>query len=275
MGAWPAWNGYVLVDDADVYSERVKAASGAIHRAPEDIPGVGRFSVAADPHGAVFILFEGASDDGARPAAPGTPGHVGWHELHAGDLESAFAFYSGLFGWTKGEAISMGPMGVYQTFATGGASGGMMTKTPETPAPFWLYYFNVDAVEAAMARVKDAGGQSPSTARGGSGREVDRAVSRPAGRHLRDGGPEALVPRTPNVRIPIPQSPIASFGFCELRSELRVKRGTKIIGSTSVVTFNSRSSRRSVLQCMANFGDRDTSAVIGPDSAPPARTCSA
>ena len=160
MGARPAWNGYVLVDDADVYSERVKAAGGAIHRAPEDIPGVGRFSVAADPHGAVFILFEGASDEERVPAAPGTPGHVGWHELHAGDLESAFAFYSGLFGWTKGEAISMGPMGVYQTFATGGAPcGGMMTKTPETPAPFWLYYFNVDAVEAAMARVKDAGGQ--------------------------------------------------------------------------------------------------------------------
>src|ERR1700730_16617721 len=50
-GARPAWNGYVLVDDVDVYAERVKAAGGAIHRAPEDIPGVGRFSVAADPHG--------------------------------------------------------------------------------------------------------------------------------------------------------------------------------------------------------------------------------
>ena len=160
MGARPAWNGYVLVDDVDVYTERVKAAGGAIHHAPEDTPGVGRFSVAADPHGAVFILFEGASDEERVPAAPGTPGHVGWHELHAGDLESALAFYSGLFGWTKGEAISMGPMGVYQTFATGEAPcGGMMTKTPETPAPFWLYYFNVEAVEAAMARVKDAGGQ--------------------------------------------------------------------------------------------------------------------
>ena len=160
MGARPAWNGYVLVDDVDVYTERVKAAGGTIHHAPEDISGVGRFSVAADPHGAVFILFEGASDEERVPAAPGTPGHVGWHELHAGDLESAVAFYSGLFGWTKGEAISMGPMGVYQTFATGGAPcGGMMTKTPETPAPFWLYYFNVEAVEAAMARVKDAGGQ--------------------------------------------------------------------------------------------------------------------
>ena len=39
------------------------------------------------------------------------------------------------------------------------ALGAMMTKMEQTPAPFWLYYFNVDAVEAAMARVKDAGGQ--------------------------------------------------------------------------------------------------------------------
>ena len=54
----------------------------------------------------------------------------------------------------------MGEMGIYQTFATGGpAVGGIMTKMPQTPAPFWLYYFNVEAVEAAMARVKDKGGQ--------------------------------------------------------------------------------------------------------------------
>jgi predicted enzyme related to lactoylglutathione lyase len=33
MGARPAWNGYVLVDDVDVYAGRVKAAGGAIHRA--------------------------------------------------------------------------------------------------------------------------------------------------------------------------------------------------------------------------------------------------
>jgi predicted enzyme related to lactoylglutathione lyase len=55
----------------------------------------------------------------------------------------------------------MGAMGVYQTFATNGgpAVGGMMTKMPQTPAPFWLYYFNVDAVDAAMGRVTDRGGQ--------------------------------------------------------------------------------------------------------------------
>jgi uncharacterized protein len=66
----------------------------------------------------------------------------------------------------------MGPVGVYQTFAIHGAqAGGMMTKTPQTPAPFWLYYFNVEAADSAMARVKDGGGQivfGPQQVPGGS-----------------------------------------------------------------------------------------------------------
>ncbi len=159
-GARPCWSGYIAVDDVDAYAARVKAAGGAIHRAPEDIPGVGRFAAVADPHGAVFMLFRGTGEPPGPPVAPGAPGHVGWHELQAGDGESAFAFYAGLFGWTKAEAIDMGAMGIYQLFATGGAPvGGMMTKMQATPAPFWLYYFNVDAIDAAAARVSQGGGQ--------------------------------------------------------------------------------------------------------------------
>jgi uncharacterized protein len=159
-GARPVWTGYIGVDDVDAYAARVKSAGGAVHRAPEDIPGVGRFAGVADPHGATFNLFKGNRDEEPAPAAPGTPGYVGWHELHAGDGASAFAFYSGLFGRTKAEAMDMGAMGVYQIFATGGAPcGGMMTKTPETPAPTWRYYFNVDAIDGAATRAKDAGGQ--------------------------------------------------------------------------------------------------------------------
>jgi predicted enzyme related to lactoylglutathione lyase len=80
--------------------------------------------------------------------------------LHAGDGEAAFAFYSGLFGWTKGDAMDMGPMGVYQIFKIGDAmAGGMMTRTAETPRPHWLYYINVDAADAAVARVTSAGGR--------------------------------------------------------------------------------------------------------------------
>jgi len=160
MGAPPSWSGYIAVDDVDAYAARVKAASGAIHRPPEDIPGIGRFAVAADPHGAVFILFKGASDQGPAAVAPGTPGRIGWHELHAGDAASAFAFYAGLFGWTKAEAMDMGPMGIYQTFDAGGVPcGGMMTKTATTPHPFWLYYFNVGDIDEAAKRATDRGGK--------------------------------------------------------------------------------------------------------------------
>jgi uncharacterized protein len=160
MGVPPCWMGYIGVDDVDAYAARVQAAGGAVHRAPEDIPGVGRFAVVADPHGAGFILFKGASDQTPAPVAWGTPGHIGWHELHAGDGPSDFDFYSGLFGWTKAMAVDMGPMGVYQTFAAGDSPcGGMMTKVPELPAPFWLYYFNVDDINAAITRVKNNGGE--------------------------------------------------------------------------------------------------------------------
>jgi uncharacterized protein len=171
-GVRPAWMGYVGVDDVDAYAKRVKAAGGAIHREPEDIPGVGRFAVAGDPHGAGFMLFKGDSDQAPAPAPAGTPGHIGWHELHAGDGAAAFAFYSGLFGWTKAEAMDMGAMGVYQIFAIDGVPcGGMMTKTPQMPAPMWVYYFNVEAIDPAMKRVQDAGGQvalGPQEVPGGS-----------------------------------------------------------------------------------------------------------
>jgi predicted enzyme related to lactoylglutathione lyase len=159
-GVRPAWMGYVGVDDVDAYAKRVKSAGGAIHRDPEDIPGIGRFAVAGDPDGAGFIIFKGTSAEAPPPPPAGTPGHVGWRELHAGDGKRAFAFYSGMFGWTKADAVDMGDMGVYQIFAIDGVpSGGIMTRMPDTPAPFWLYYFNVAAVEPAIARVRNAGGQ--------------------------------------------------------------------------------------------------------------------
>ena len=99
---------------------------------------------------------------------------MGWHELYAGDLDSAWAFYSALFGWIKDEAIDMGERVVYQVFAAAAGStaiGGMMTRTPEVPQPCWLYYVNVEAIDAAVVRVLAASGQvvsGPMEVSGGS-----------------------------------------------------------------------------------------------------------
>ena len=159
MGAKPCWIGYIAVDDCDDYAAKIKAEGGKVHRAPADIPGVGRFAMVADPGGAMFAIIKGIGEPPAQMPAQDIPGRVGWHELYANDWQKCFAFYSKLFGWTKGEALDMGPMGTYQLFATGGNSvGGMMNKPDTVPVTYWGFYVNQPSIDAAIERATKNGG---------------------------------------------------------------------------------------------------------------------
>ena len=160
MGIPPCWTGYIGVASVDAAVTKLLAGGGRVQRPADDIPGIGRFAVVTDPQGAVFILFTPAGDQAPLAAAPGTPGLVGWNELWAVDGPAAFDFYAAQFGWTKGDAIDMGDMGIYQLFAAGGMPiGGMMTKPPAVPMPCWGYYFNVPDIKAAIGRVTAEGGK--------------------------------------------------------------------------------------------------------------------
>jgi predicted enzyme related to lactoylglutathione lyase len=168
--AAPGWVGHILTSDVDATVERVKQAGGNMHKPPADIPGVGRFAVVADPQGASFMLFS-AEGTPAPDLAPGTPGAIGWHELHTRHWREAFAFYQGLFGWQASDAVDMGPMGTYQTFTTGSNGGGGVYDDAAAAHPYWLYYVNVDDIDAAVHRVGQAGGtlrQAPQQVPGGS-----------------------------------------------------------------------------------------------------------
>lgn len=160
-GAPPHWMGYVWADSVDAAAEQVTRLGGNVHLPSSDIPGVGRFAVVADPQGAVFALFQSDMPAPGTPdPAPGSPGTIGWHELYAADWQAAFDFYAALFGWRKAEALDMGECGTYQLFSAGGQTvGGMMTKPPQVPTPFWLYYFSVPDIDAALAKVRAGGGQ--------------------------------------------------------------------------------------------------------------------
>jgi uncharacterized protein len=156
-GVTPHWLGYVGVDDVDAAVDRIKQLGGAVHVAPTNVPNVGRFSVVADPQSATLALVKGLKP-GQERADLFTPGHVGWHELLAADWEKAFAFYGELFGWRRANG-HIGAMGAYQQFSAGGKTiGGMFSKPPDLPLPFWLYYFNVAGIEAAVKRVEACGG---------------------------------------------------------------------------------------------------------------------
>ena len=71
---WPAempphWMVYFAVADCDDAATRVTDLGGEVHVPPTDIPGVGRFAVVADPHGAVFSIM--ALDEMAPEAGAG------------------------------------------------------------------------------------------------------------------------------------------------------------------------------------------------------------
>lgn len=169
--AKPGWVGYIGVQDVALYSKRVQQAGGIVHRAAEEIPGVGTFAVVGDPQGAIFTLFQPLPGM-THPEQPSpSPGMPAWHELGATNWQSEFEFYSGLFGWTKVHAVDMGPNAVYQIFAAGAEPiGGMMTLPNSDQGAGWMFYFHVEEIEAAIGRVKQNGGtlvQGPSEVPGG------------------------------------------------------------------------------------------------------------
>jgi predicted enzyme related to lactoylglutathione lyase len=170
-GATPCWLGYVGIDDVDAAADQVKRLGGTVYMPPTEIPGISRFAVFADPQNAALAMSKSLGPDHAQPGDMGATGSVGWHELFAADWDKTWDFYGEIFGWQKADA-DVDTTGTYQLFSAGGqAIGGMVTMPPTVTAPFWLYYFNVDDIEAAAKRVEAGGGRiivGPLQMRGGS-----------------------------------------------------------------------------------------------------------
>jgi predicted enzyme related to lactoylglutathione lyase len=53
----PQWGAYVTVDDVDLTAKKAAKLGGKVLVPPQDIPGVGRFSVLQDPQGAMISVI--------------------------------------------------------------------------------------------------------------------------------------------------------------------------------------------------------------------------
>lgn len=160
-GMRPGWLGYIGVDDVDAAIAAITAAGGALHMPAMDIPNVGRIALAADPQGLPFYVMKvaGAGEGSSGAFDPARAGHCSWNELVASDLPAALAFYTGQFGWTKGDVMPMGELGDYQFIDhAGGTIGAMMAAPPGGPPPGWNYYFRVEDIDTAAGRIGDGGG---------------------------------------------------------------------------------------------------------------------
>jgi uncharacterized protein len=150
------WLSYLSVDDVDAGTKTVTSAGGKVIVPPADMPGVGRFSIVADPQGAVVSLFKGEQD---MPEDAGQPGYgtFVWDELWTPDQKASEKLYRSLTGWGL-DTMDMGPMGSYLVLKRGEktAAGVMKVPAPGMP-PFWLSYVSVKDVDEATARAKKLG----------------------------------------------------------------------------------------------------------------------
>ncbi len=155
----PCWTGYIGVDDVDAAVARIVGLGGSVLVPAMDVPLICRFAVVADPWGAVFAVFRWAGESPGEAPPMGTPGFAAWRELAADDWEVAFPFYASVFGWEKGNAVDIGPMGTYQLITLAGQEiGGVFNRPEGCPGPFWMYYFAVEDIDAGANRVTENGG---------------------------------------------------------------------------------------------------------------------
>lgn len=154
----PGWLGYIGVDDVDASAAKVVELGGSLTIPPQDIPGVGRFALVADPQGLPFYVMRGDSPQDSSAFSFHAPGHCSWHELVTTDAAAAVDFYGALFGWTNPESMPMGPMGDYRfIYHRGERIGGMMNAGEGMPTR-WSYYFRVPSIAAAKERATARGG---------------------------------------------------------------------------------------------------------------------
>ena len=90
---------------------------------------------------------------------PGTPS---WVDLSSPDPEASKAFYAGLFGWRAEDTEPVEETEGYVMFKLKGRNvAGMSPIQDDSQSPAWWTYVDTDDVDAAAARVTEAGGSIP------------------------------------------------------------------------------------------------------------------
>jgi predicted enzyme related to lactoylglutathione lyase len=158
--ARPVWLGYIHVADVDATVGAAQRDGAALCVPPTDIPGVGRFAMILDPQQVATYVMAPAPVTGESRSFAALPGHCQWNELVTSDPDGALAFYTRHFGWQKGEAMPMGPLGTYQLLVNDGVQIGAIMKRGRADAPpIWRFYFGVEDIDAAVKVAQAAGGK--------------------------------------------------------------------------------------------------------------------
>jgi predicted enzyme related to lactoylglutathione lyase len=153
------WTTYIASDDVDDTAARIRDAGGLLHAEPFDVFDSGRMTVAQDPTGAVFGVWQAGTHHGAQLA--NEPGSFQWNECETRDVAAAADFYTAVFGYRVDE-MDMGQEEPYRLFMLSDHRvAGLFKITPEMGddvPPNWMTVFSVADCDAAAAKAQELGG---------------------------------------------------------------------------------------------------------------------
>ena len=159
-GIPPHWTTYIASDDVDDTATRIRDAGGTVLAEPFDVFDSGRMTVAQDPTGPIFGVWQAGKHHGAQLA--NEPGSFQWNECETRDVDTAAEFYKSVFGYDVAE-IDLGQPAMYRMFMLGDHRvAGLFELTADMAdvPPNWMTVFAVADCDAAVAKAQELGGQA-------------------------------------------------------------------------------------------------------------------
>ncbi|MCT9009109.1 VOC family protein [Streptomyces sp. NPDC054766] len=152
-----AWCLYFASPDAAATAAKIKDQGGEVLMEPMQVGEFGTMTLARDPSGAVFGVWQAGVHEGFESI--GEPGAYAWAEVFTRDPEKSDAFFPAVFPFTaqqvRDDAID------FRIFNLGGKPVlGRMKMTddfpPEVP-PYVNVYFTVENCDTAVAKATERG----------------------------------------------------------------------------------------------------------------------
>lgn len=146
------WTTYLATEDVDTTAARVAEAGGRVLFSPVDVMDKGRMTLAVDPLGATFGLWQAGTNTGMELA--NEPGSVTWNDQASQDPAKSMDFYAHAFGYHYQPVPGAGEYRTIHLAEDTDAVGGI----GEVGAPAWHTYFQVEDTDAAIETLLSLGG---------------------------------------------------------------------------------------------------------------------
>ena len=153
------WTTYLASDNVDDTAEKIRAAGGTVLMDPFDVFDAGRMTIATDPTGATFGVWQAGRHIGAQLA--NDPGTMNWNECQTRDAHTAGKFYEAVFGVEVKAfpaADGMPPYNVIHVDGRGVAGIFEINERMGDTPPNWSTIFAVADHDGTVAKAKELGG---------------------------------------------------------------------------------------------------------------------